>query len=198
MQTPNCISAATVSARSPHPTGPRHQSLTLTASQDNDSDDNLYTITLTATGADYAGVTASANVSVIDDDVTPTMWVVGRSNNHLLKLDFSGSEVSGARVGSATNYGLVTGGTFVNGLTHENSTLYMVDNSSNSTRRLVTLSMTTGVGTPASSSFASSFRPTSVAFLNGVMYMTNNQREHLAYGHPEYRCRIPRGRLWRT
>ena len=46
-------------------------------------------------------------------------------------------------------------------------------------RRLVTVDTDTGVGTTVGTAFGNDFRPTGIAFLNDVLYMTTNHNRNL-------------------
>ena len=63
----------------------RAQTVTVTGVNDTDSDDELVTITNTASGGEYAGVTETVTVLVDDNDtpgvtVTPPSLTVGEGN----------------------------------------------------------------------------------------------------------------------
>ena len=60
------------------------QTFTVTGVNDADADNETVTISLTASGADYADVTGSVTVNVTDDD-RPTSLTVELRRRHLLR-----------------------------------------------------------------------------------------------------------------
>ena len=158
------------------------QSLTLTAADDDDSDDDSYTVTLTATGADYGSVTATFSITVTDDDITPTMWMVGRDSQVLseITLGTGGADATAAQVGStAAQYGVSE--TFPAGLAWHSGALYMVGNDNNAAFLMNT---TTGAASYLNSSnndlgLPGNEAPTGLASLDGALYVINNVNDNL-------------------